>query len=226
MELGVFKKLEKKTGEGLIEAQRAERDVQETLFPCFVCKQGTLRIRYSPKLKRRFIGCDRYPECSFTTNIPGFGIPKVSDKKCESCSEPMIMVLRKGPPIISCINPLCPVRVKTEEAQQKLAKAHGEGAVCAVCGKGSMAIKKGRFGMFLGCNRYPDCKTIVNLPKSKEEQQENEKQKAAAKDAGEGKECPTCHEGKLLLRKSARGYFLGCNRYPQCKTVVKLDEKE
>jgi DNA topoisomerase-1 len=218
-----FRKTEKKTGEGLIEAQRTERDIQETLFQCPVCEQGTLRIRYSPKLKRRFIGCDRYPDCEFTTNIPGFGIPKVADKVCEHCTKPMIAVLRKGPPIIACINPKCPARVKLEAAQSKLAKENGEGTTCKVCGKGKMAVKKGRFGMFLGCDRYPDCKTIVNLPKSKEEQDELEKQKIAAKASGEGKECPTCHEGKLMLRKSARGYFLGCNRYPQCKTLVKIE---
>jgi DNA topoisomerase-1 len=222
-----FKKGEKKTGEGLIEARKIERDIQETLFTCPLCRQGMLRVRFSPRFKSRFIGCERYPDCSFTTNIPGNGMPKPAGKKCDSCGEEMLAVYRKGgAPTITCINPQCPARVALESAQEKLAKANGEGKPCPACGKGKLALKKGRFGAFLGCDRYPECKTIVNLPKSKEEQKELESQKAMAKDAGEGNECPNCHEGKLMLRQSARGYFLGCNRYPKCKTIVKIEKAE
>jgi DNA topoisomerase-1 len=150
-------------------------------------------------------------------------MPKVSDKTCEYCGTPMLMFLRKGrPPAMECINPECPERKRTEKAQQGLAKATGEGETCPNCKQGRMVLKKGRFGMFLGCDRYPDCKTIINIPKSKEEQRELTVQKALAADAGEGMPCPKCGEGVLRLRQSARGYFLGCSRYPKCKTIVKI----
>jgi len=221
-----FKKSEKKTGEGLIEAQKIERDVQETLFACPVCKEGTLRIRFSPKTKSRFIGCDKYPDCSFTSPISKGGLTKPADKNCPSCAAPMLMTIMKGrPPRVECINPSCPERMKQNIAQMKMAEEQGEGKVCAVCKIGHMKLRNGRFGMFLGCDRYPDCKTIVNLPKSKEENDEMERQKSLAKESGEGNKCPTCNEGTLTLRKSARGYFLGCNRYPKCKTLVKIEEK-
>jgi ssDNA-binding Zn-finger/Zn-ribbon topoisomerase 1 len=38
----------------------------------------------------------------------------------------------------------------------------------------------------------------------------------------EGMECPVCKEGKMVLRKSFYGHFLGCDRYPKCKTMMKV----
>ncbi len=222
-----FKKNEKKTGEGLIEARKIERDITETLFPCFVCKVGMLRIRFSPKTKSRFIGCDKYPDCTFTSPMGKGGMPKPADKNCESCASPMLMTIRKGmPPLIECINPNCPLRLEKDKAQQILAKQNGEGNPCPKCGKGKLILKNGRFGMFLSCDLYPECKTIVNVPKSKEDQVEFEKQKILAVAAGEGKPCPKCGEGHLKLRSSARGYFLGCDKYPKCKTLVKIEQSE
>ncbi len=222
-----FKKGEKKTGEGLIEARKLERDITETLFPCFVCKVGMLRIRFSPKTKSRFIGCDKYPDCSFTSPMTKGGMPKPADKNCESCNTPMLMTIRKGmPPLTECINPKCPLRVEKDAAQQVMAKQNGEGKPCPKCGKGKLILKNGRFGMFLSCDLYPECKTIVNVPKSKEDQVEFEKQKVLAVAAGEGKPCPKCGEGHLKLRSSARGYFLGCDKYPKCKTLVKIEQSE
>jgi DNA topoisomerase-1 len=218
-----FKKTEKKTGAGLIEARKTERDITETLFACPVCT-GTLRLKFSPKTKSRFIGCDKYPECTFTSALPKFGASKPADKECESCKHPLLMTVMKGkPPSITCINPACPIRMQQNIAQMKMAEQHGEGQTCKVCNKGAMKLRNGRFGMFLGCDQYPTCKTIINIPKSKEEHKEHEAQKSMAKEKGEGNPCPTCTEGKLMLRKSMRGYFLGCNRYPKCKTVVKLE---
>jgi DNA topoisomerase-1 len=225
--LSKFKKGERKTGEGLIEARQIERDIQDTLFACPLCKEGTLRIKFSPKTKSRFIGCDKYPDCTFTAPLTRGGMPKPADKNCESCGSPMLMTIMKGrPPRVECINPACPERMKVNIAQMKMAESHGEGQLCAVCKQGHMKLRNGRFGMFLGCDRYPACKTIINIPKSKEEHVELEKQKLLAKDAGEGKPCPKCGEGVLKLRQSARGMFLGCSRYPQCKTVVQINGKE
>jgi len=226
-----FKKDEKEVGAELILAHREEQDVQNTLFACPVCKQGTLKIKFSPKNKSKFIGCDKYPDCTFTAPLPKIGLPKPSGKECEHCHAQMLMILQaRRPPMITCINPGCPERLKMEKAQTKMAKANGEGETCKVCGKGTMVIKNGRFGMFLGCDQYPKCKTIVNIPKSKEEQKELAEVKKLAVAAGEGKPCPNCKDGKLKLRQSARGPFLGCDKYPKCKTVVKIngekDEKE
>lgn len=220
-----FKKQEKEVGKELIDAHRTEQDNQATLFACPVCKQGTLKIKFSPKNKGKFIGCDRYPECEFTAPLPKMGLPKAAEKACEHCGAEMLMVVQKRrPPTVSCINPSCPERQKMEKAQQRMAKENGEGTKCPNCENGTMVLKNGRFGMFLGCDQYPKCKTIINIPKSKEEQRELEEQKVLAAKAGEGKPCPKCGEGVLKMRQSARGYFLGCSLYPKCKTIVKIGD--
>ncbi len=222
-----FKKEAKEVGAELIDAYRTEQDVQATLFACPVCKEGILKIKFSPKNRSNFIGCDKYPDCDFTFPLSKTGLPKPAGKPCEHCEAEQLMIIRKGrPPSVECLNPGCPARRKMEQDQQKLAKANGEGKPCPNCKEGKMTLKNGRFGMFLGCDRYPSCKTIINLPKSKEEQKEMAEMKKLAEAAGEGKPCLKCGEGRLKFRQSARGPFLGCDRYPACKTIVKIDGEE
>ncbi len=222
--LSDFRQQEKAVGEELLAAHREEREAQAILFQCPVCKHGTLRVKFSPKNKRRFIGCDAYPDCTFTTPLPQTGMPKASGTPCPSCGAEMLTIIRKGKrPETFCINPECPARKAQDAAQEELAKKNGEGQPCPVCKKGTLVLKKGRYGMFLGCDRYPKCKTIVNLPKNAEEQAELETQQQLAK-GREGQPCPKCGEGTLTLRKSARGYFLGCSRYPKCRYIEKIKE--
>jgi DNA topoisomerase-1 len=72
--------------------------------------------------------------------------------------------------------------------------------VCPNCGK-PMLLRSGRYGEFLGCSGYPECKTIVN-PKQQE--------------LGVGCPVPGC-TGQLTEKRSRRGQvFYGCNRYPEC----------
>ena len=69
---------------------------------------------------------------------------------------------------------------------------------CELCGK-TMVIKSGRFGQFLACSGWPDCKNTKPILKKT------------------GVECPQCHEGELVERKTKKGRaFYGCNRYPDC----------
>jgi DNA topoisomerase-1 len=70
--------------------------------------------------------------------------------------------------------------------------------VCELCGR-NMVIKWGRFGKFLACPGFPDCKNtkpiLVEI----------------------GVPCPACSTGSIVERKSRRGrVFYGCNRYPDC----------
>ena len=68
--------------------------------------------------------------------------------------------------------------------------------LCEKCGR-PMVIKRGRFGRFLACSGYPECKS--------------------SKPLSIGVACPTCKVGYLTERRSRRGKaFFGCNRYPDC----------
>ncbi|MDD9953799.1 MAG: DNA topoisomerase I [Candidatus Woesearchaeota archaeon] len=161
-----FKKTEKTTGESLLEARKIEQDTVNTLSPCPKCKEGILRIMFSRKTKRRFIGCGKYPDCDAIFSLPQAGMVEKSDNVCEHCSFPMVAITqkRRGKKD-ECINPECPVKKKAEDEQKAKAKEAGEGSTCKKCNEGTMVLRKSMYGMFLGCDKYPKCKTIVKIPK-------------------------------------------------------------
>ena len=68
--------------------------------------------------------------------------------------------------------------------------------VCPLCGK-KLVTKKSKFGKFVACSGYPECKYIQE-------------------DKLNGKPCPKCHVGKLVLRNSRFGKFYACDKYPKC----------
>lgn len=74
------------------------------------------------------------------------------------------------------------------------------GELCELCGK-PMVIKAGRFGDFIACSGYPECKNTKPIVKTI------------------GVKCPNCGKD-IVARKSKRGrIFYGCSGYPECKTV-------
>ncbi|NIQ02577.1 MAG: DNA topoisomerase I, partial [Nitrospinaceae bacterium] len=105
-----------------------------------------------------------------------------------------------------------PFKTDLEQAEQKMRDVKGEveetGEDCEKCGK-PMIIKWGRFGKFMACSGYPECKNTRDL----------------GKDNGDGKGTPgeevegTCDEcGSPLLMKIGRfGKFIACSQYPDCK---------
>ena len=77
--------------------------------------------------------------------------------------------------------------------------------VCEKCGK-PMIIKRGRFGRFLACSGYPECKNTKRIAPL-----------ALKTESGEEMECPKCGKGKVIPKKTRKGrWFYGCNRYPDC----------
>lgn len=98
-----------------------------------------------------------------------------------------------------------PLKKDIEVAESKVSKVTIEDEVseeiCEKCGS-HFVIKNGRFGKFLACSGYPDCKNTKPIV-----------DKLDVK-------CPTCHEGDVLQRKSKKGRkFFGCSRYPECNYV-------
>jgi DNA topoisomerase I len=79
---------------------------------------------------------------------------------------------------------------------------------CEKCGK-PMALRRSRFGVFLGCTGYPDCKNIRKTGPPP----------APPKDTGV--QCPECKQGTIQEKKSRRGkIFYSCSRYPDCKFAL------
>lgn len=86
-----------------------------------------------------------------------------------------------------------------EEAEKVKVVAEETDEKCDVCGK-PMVIRYGRFGKFLACSGFPDCKNT----------------KAIVEDTG--MKCPNCKDGEVIIKKTRRGKrFWGCSNYPNCK---------
>jgi DNA topoisomerase I len=85
---------------------------------------------------------------------------------------------------------------------------------CPVCGS-KMQIRHGKYGAFLGCTRYPECRGIVNIPKKGEIP------------AHEMPACPAIGcDGKMVQRRSRFGKpFFSCSNFPDCDVIVnQLDD--
>ena len=88
--------------------------------------------------------------------------------------------------------------------EMEKAKPQETGEVCPECGN-ALVIRKGRYGEFTACSNYPECKYV-----KKEEKQ-----------IIEIIDCPKCHVGKIVERKTKKGkLFYGCNNYPKCKFAL------
>nr|WP_297396837.1 type I DNA topoisomerase [uncultured Peptostreptococcus sp.] len=73
--------------------------------------------------------------------------------------------------------------------------------ICELCGS-NMVIKHGRFGKFMACKNYPECKNTKPIVEKI------------------GVKCPKCGDGDIIVRKSKRGrVFYGCSNYPDCDFV-------
>ena len=92
------------------------------------------------------------------------------------------------------------VKAAFSEMEKKAPEKTGES--CPECGN-PLVVRKGKYGEFVACSNYPNCKYI-----KKEETK-----------VVEICDCPNC-SGKIIERKSRKGkVFYGCNNYPKCKTA-------
>lgn len=92
------------------------------------------------------------------------------------------------------------VKVVTKEAKRVKIAVEKLGRKCPDCKDGELVIRIGRFGKFISCSRFPECKhTEKYLEKT-------------------GAKCPDCKEGDVIIKRSGKGRkFFGCSRYPDCK---------
>jgi DNA topoisomerase-1 len=91
------------------------------------------------------------------------------------------------------------VEAEIPAIKQEITKDTGE--VCPKCGQPLME-KWGRFGKFLACSGFPDCRYTKPLGEEQEEKTE--------------RKCPEC-EAQMVIKVGRFGRFLACSRYPECK---------
>ncbi len=122
-----------------------------------------------------------------------------TDVNCEKCGKMMAIKWGKMGRFLACTGyPDCKNTKDFKEVDGKVIPVEEEttNETCEKCGR-PMVIKRGRFGRFMACSGYPECKS--------------------SKPLSIGVACPTCKVGYLTERRSRRGkVFFGCNRYPDC----------
>lgn len=91
---------------------------------------------------------------------------------------------------------------RAEEEMEKIEiKDEPAGENCEVCGS-PMVIKMGRYGKFMACSNFPDCRNTKAIVKTI------------------GVKCPTCKDGEVVERKSKKNrIFYGCSNYPECDFI-------
>ena len=134
---------------------------------------------------------------------------EATDRVCPKCGRPVVIKLGRYGRFYSCTGfakgkkgqPLPPGACDYSEpleGQREPQLEILEGEMCPECGK-PLAKRRGRFGPFVGCTGYPDCKFI------KKTQEKT------------GVVCPECGKGELVRRRGrGRSMFYGCERYPEC----------
>jgi DNA topoisomerase-1 len=140
----------------------------------YKCPRCGQRLVYRLSKTGRFLGCSGYPDCEFTSPCDEEGKmveEKVSEHKCPKCGKPMVE-------------------------------------------------RRSRFGPFLGCSDYPNCKTTLKLDK----EGNTLPRKPAPKPTGV--KCYKCKGGELVVREGKKGPFLGCNRFPKCRTIISVKQLE
>lgn len=150
-------------------------------------------------------------------------VPKVlTDIDCPTCGSKLQKIWSRNKYFYGCSNyPTCPFTAPIEAinfAKDDYDPNFDWDQKCPNC-ESPMTLRHGRFGPFLGCSKYPDCKGIVNIPKKGE----------TVYQAGDLPSCPAIGcDGRLTARKSRFGKtFFSCSNFPDCDVIVSsLDQIE
>ena len=143
----------------------------------------------------QFLACSGYPECKNTKEIGGIagGDDDVHVDRAEM--------------------PAAAKAAKVKAAAPDPVEAEAE--PCQNCGR-PMVLKRGRFGAFLACSGYPECKTTRKITVTKEGKAE------AKADVLLDETCPRCGN-RLKIKQGRFGEFTSCSSYPKCK-YIKMKE--
>ncbi|MGE5324773.1 MAG: type I DNA topoisomerase [Actinomycetota bacterium] len=141
---------------------------------------------------------------------------KPTEEKCERCGSPLVLKWGKHGSFYACSsykkddpnsctftkeNPVNLPDLDTAEMPET-----GQDEYCENCGR-VMVLKRGRFGQFMACTGYPDCKTTRRLDQGKR-----------VPDVPLEEVCPQCGRN-MVLRHGRYGEFISCSGYPECKYI-------
>ncbi len=132
------------------EIQQALRE-QRTLGTCLEC--GSHLVIKRSRWGNTFVGCEGYPKCKVTFNLPKRGAVEPSGTVCEVCGVPTVRVTSRRKVEEKCINEECEIFLTENRI-----------GICPSCG-GNLLQRSARGGKrFVGCTGYPDCSVTYPLP--------------------------------------------------------------
>ncbi len=141
---------------------------------------------------------------------------KPTDEKCEKCGAPLVIKWGRHGSFYACStydkedpntctftkeNPINLPDLDSADVQETTQEEY-----CENCGR-VMVLKRGRFGQFMACTGYPDCKTTRRLDQGKK-----------VPDIPIDELCPKCGRN-MMIRHGRFGEFTACSGYPECKYV-------
>jgi DNA topoisomerase-1 len=136
-----------------------------------------------------------------------------TDDVCEKCGSKMVIKWGKFGRFLACSSyPECrntreiPRNGDSGEAE----KPAPEEIQCEKCGK-PMVLKRGRFGEFMACSGYPECRNTKKIVKSASDY-------TVKQDIPLEEECPVCGK-KLAIKHGRFGEYTACSDYPDCKYI-------
>ncbi len=137
-----------------------------------------------------------------------------TDEVCEKCGSPMVKKWGQFGSFLACsAYPECKNTKELaleEPPKEGQPAADAEPEPCENCGR-PMALKRGRFGQFLACTGYPECKTTRKIAQAG---------RAPKKpDVILDETCPKCGQAKLAMKEGRFGEFIACSNYPKCKYI-------
>jgi DNA topoisomerase I len=228
----------------------------------YICEKCGRPMVYRISKSGFFLSCIGYPECSTTKGVDKQGKPTVrelSEHKCPECGKNMIKRRGRFGEFLGCSGyPECKTIINLDKEGKLLPPKAPPVATtikCEKCGTGTLLLRDGKRGPWLGCSNFPKCRGMKNAAKLEGDQLKQvealipllkegaaKAKEMVARILGEnpvlagpssnGKTGPIptdldCEEcGKpMVIREGRRGKFMGCSGYPKCKNTAEVPAK-
>jgi DNA topoisomerase-1 len=173
----------------------------------------------------QFLACTNYPECKNTKEFQRNEAGEIQvieaepmQETCEKCGAPMVIKTGRFGKFLACTNyPKCKNTKRmmiNGEGKLEVAQEEVSSEVCEKCGA-PMVFKTGRFGKFLACSKYPECKNTKRIGAEGKGKGEGSKPEPT------GEDCEQCG-APLVYRKGRFGPFIACSNYPRCRYTRKI----
>lgn len=184
--------------------------------------------------KGQFLACGGFPTCKNTMNFRKTDegniqiLDNESPSPCPLCGGKLVVRQGKTGRFLGCANyPTCkstsnfntddngkPIPIERDEsAAQQLETELPTN--CPNCNS-PLQEKAGRWGKFLACSKYPECKTTVKIPRSMQKKEPPEMTE---------EKCEKCGN-PMVIRKGRYGPFMACSSFPKCKNIKNLPKEK